>query len=356
MPTEKTLLDYQKRIDKYVAEFKDKSHGYDLGEVRYVKNFFNRSTSIGENAESFFISMPVKNQETTIVEIVQNLIEHTSYDFSLGILFDNCEDESQKIFLEYISNLDLSKTNLIEVHVVSSKRDLFESTSENILSLMCKERFLVSVQADCYLDDATFLSRSLDAFNSDPTLLAISGRATVPFHPLREWQLKRDAVIRGVLSLIKSPLKCEKTLGSHIIARGYFGDTSEFPNRKLKIKESELGNLYVGESVIRGPIVWNFELFLKLKGFNDISFFLGRDECDLCFRGRKFGYVVGYLPSRSYSISENGTTRRPRTLETMKTLQERAFLADTNKGELSEYWISSPRRGHKIRLVEIYTR
>lgn len=343
----------QNKVNKYISDFKEKSGGYNLGNVRYVENFVRKDPVNQPSLKSFFISMPVKNQESTIVEIIETLIKNTHFDFSLGILFDNCDDQSEEVFLDYIRNLNFGNISLVEVHVLSSTKDLFESTCENILSLFCRDEYFVSLQADCYLSDPTFLSRSLDAFNLLPNLLAISGRAVVPFHPIQVHQLYRDALCRNSFNFIRSPIKRKKFLGSHNLTYSYFGDFSEYPRNRMHFQAEDLRTLYIGESIIRGPIVWNFDLFTRLNGFNDLAYFLGRDDCDLSFRGHKMDYIVGYLPSHCFSVSENGTTRRPRTQEANRAIHERERLAESHPGQLSEFWQQTHQRGQRIRAVKL---
>jgi hypothetical protein len=342
----------QSEINQYVSNFREKSGGYDLGQVEYVEKISRPATDFNDSATSLFFSIPVKNQETGIADIIQSLIENTGFSFSVGILFDNCEDQSEAKFKEFMSELEWEKTNLREVHILRSESDLFEATCENILSLFCNEKYYVSLQADCFLNDSTFLSRCLNAFEMMPELMAISGRAIVPFNQVGRFQLYKDAIHRKILNFIASPSSRYRVLGLPRLTRGYFGDNSKYPQKMMRFTDRELRTLYVGEAVIRGPIVWDYVKFLELSKFNDISFFLGRDDCDLSFRGKNLGFKVGYLPSCSYSISENGTTRKPRSQEAMVHLEQRQNLARHHLGEITKFWNEASHSGRKIFLTK----
>lgn len=337
----------QSEINQYVSDFRAKSGGFDLGQVKYVEKISRPTTDFNESTTSLFFSIPVKNQETGIADIMKSLVENTLFSFSIGILFDNCEDHSEEKFREFMSKLEWQKTNLREVHILSSDSDLFEATCENILSLFCNEKYYVSLQADCYLNDPTFLSRCLNAFRMMPELMAISGRAIVPFNQVGRIQLYKDAIHRKILNFIASPTNRYRILGIPRLTRGYFGDNSKYPQNMMKFTDRELRTLYIGEAVIRGPIVWDYSKFSQLSKFNDISYFLGRDDCDLCFRGKNLGFKVGYLPSSSYSISENGTTRKPRSQEAMVNLELRQDLARHNLGEITKFWNEASYSGRQ---------
>ena len=90
--------------------------------------------------------------------------------------------------------------------------------------------------------------------------------------------------------------------------------------------------------MIRGPIVWLSKTFRELNGFDDVGFVLGRDDCDLSFRGFLNGHISGYLPSTSYSIYEQGTTRKPRSIEDRIALKARQELSHNFPGRLVDFW------------------
>ena len=127
-------------------------------------------------------------------------------------------------------------------------------------------------------------------------------------------------------------------LGYYLPRLGYFGDLSSPPDDTMRFKRKELNTLYLGEALIRGPVIWNAEMFRKLGGYNDVAHPLGRDDCDLCFRAYLSGYVSGYLPCRAFSIFNQGTTRKKRSTNDQRTLDERNLLATKIPSQLLEYW------------------
>jgi hypothetical protein len=113
--------------------------------------------------------------------------------------------------------------------------------------------------------------------------------------------------------------------------------------------KNQLNSIYFGDGIIRGPIVWDSKAFRKFHGFNDVSFFLGRDDCDLAYRARKYNNSrVAFLPCRSFSNPEEGTTRKLRSLSTLKEMEKRAALASQIPGELSKFWSLSKDSRQKV--------
>ena len=73
--------------------------------------------------------------------------------------------------------------------------------------------------------------------------------------------------------------------------------------------------IWLGETVMRGPLLIDRQKFNKLGGFDTRRFFLGYDDHDLALRGfNEFGYRCGFVPVSFYSPLKAGTTRKPRSL------------------------------------------
>jgi hypothetical protein len=107
----------------------------------------------------------------------------------------------------------------------------------------------------------------------------------------------------------------------------------------MQFSTKQLKTIYPGQAIIRGPLIWRSKFFEQLSGYDDLAYFLGRDDCDLSLRGwLRFKYFVAYMPCRSYSNPLEGTTRKPRAPEVVAELQKRADLADNFNGSLSSLW------------------
>lgn len=334
---------YQGLIDAYRQNFTLRSKGFILPPIKYVGNFQSKIGSHISPREKVFVAIAVKNQANLIVSIVDSLCKHINVDFQIGLLFDNCQDKSETQCLEYFENMFEEFENLTKVHFIRSDGELFEATCENILSLYCEADFFMSLQADMFFKDYTFVARCLKFFSDVPNLFAISGRAIVRLSlDSKVSQAKKliSKITRRILALVKHGANYE-VLGPYLKNLDYFGDVAHPPYSKMNFTRKEFEKVFFGESVIRGPIIWKSEIYKKLNGLDDLGHVLGRDECDLCFRAGKSGYIVGYLPCLCFSFPEMGTSRKARNLNSVKALQQREKLAAENPSDLSNFWTRS---------------
>ncbi len=346
-PSSITKYNYQQLIDLYSYKFASASRGFILPKIEY--EFTIARNRLAPSVE-FFIAIPVKNQENLIQEVLENLVPRLHVVSEIGLLFDNCDDSSFQIAVETTLKLMNENNMLNQVHFVTSKDELFESTCENVLFSLSDSKYLVSFQADTVIKDFTFFARCQAAFATVPNLLGVSGRATVPLMPSKMLKARIISLLSPtniLTSLLPQVFKI-KRLGPFYKGKDYFGDTSGFPFPRMKFSSKELATLFIGQALIRGPIVWSAEKFKKLGGFNDIAFFLGRDDCDISLRGLKNGFVVGFVPCEQISNPSNGTTRKPRTKEVQAKLNERVELHSIHKGSLDFYWSMSMKERKRI--------
>ena len=338
---------YQQLVNLYLQEFEEASKGFKLPQIKY--EFTIARNEIASTPE-FFIAIPIKNQESLISEVLTNLVSRLDFSFEIGLLFDNCDDSSFQVAVDTISNAMEDNDRLNQVHFVRSIDELFESTCENVLFRMCEAKYFVSFQADTLIEDSSFFNRCQSAFEKVPNLLGVSGRATVPFMPsnLVKARLISLFSFANVFAMLSPRVFRKRRLGPFLRGMDYFGDTSGFPFPRMKFSRREKTTLFIGEAVIRGPIVWSAEKFRNLGGFNDVAFFLGRDDCDLSLRGLRNGYAVGYLPCEQISNPNHGTTRKPRTKEVQARLEERTVLHSAQPGSLDFYWNTELRERRRI--------
>jgi hypothetical protein len=339
--------DFQAVIDQYRHDFEVKSDGFKLPLISYE---FTITRNLNLTESVFFFAIPIKNQESLIEEVLKNLFENLSTLTDVGLLFDNCDDASFERAADYIQGAVEVYELLNQVHFIRSKDELFESTCENVLFQLCKAPYFVSFQADTLIRDSSFFERCQLAFKNVPSLLGISGRATVPLMPSKLLVAKLIWLFftKNLLTVFWPRVFKRRRLGPFFNGKDYFGDTSGFPLPTMKFSKRELNTLFVGQALIRGPIVWSAESFRNLAGFDDVSFFLGRDDCDLSLRGLMEGFVVGYLPCDQVSNPSFGTTRKPRTEAVQVKLNERADLSLSHKGTLDFYWNSTARQRKRI--------
>lgn len=333
---------YQQYVNDYIRDFKVRSHGYELPEIEFYGKILNKNTLKGghDSIAKIFVAIPIKNQDKIIEKVLGCLFKSSNQILQIGLLFDACEDKSLQVCENYLLENLHKYPNIEKVYMIKSKGDLFESTCENILNKFCEQDFFVSLQADIFFKDLTFFERALDYFKRQPELIGVSGRAVVPFRIAdgKSQILARMLNLINLRYVISIVFKKYKKLGFYVSGLPYFGDKSFMPNQPMKFTRKEFNKIYMGDAIIRGPIIWRNKIFRQLNGYNDVSYFLGRDDCDLCFRAKKYDFKVGYVPTTSYSIPENGTTRNARSVEAEKYYQSRYILAASNPGELNNFW------------------
>jgi hypothetical protein len=290
--------------------------------------------------EDFFISIPIKNQESIIVNVLTTLLNNVENVITIGLIFDNCSDRSLDLCLDFFDNNFKLYPNLVAVHFITSDGELFESSAENVLFLLCNQKFYVSLQSDIYFTDKTFLNRASKAFALIPELLAVSGKAIVTFNIMSKFKKYLNRVFHFHNSIFRFLPNCRamRKTGYFVPFLGYFGDLSKPPKSYMHYSSRQRNKIYFGEAVIRGPVVWLSKTFRELNGFDDVGFVLGRDDCDLSFRGFLNGHISGYLPSTSYSIYEQGTTRKQRSIEDRIALTARQELSHNFPGRLVNFW------------------
>lgn len=336
--SESKILKIQTVIENYRTDFFKRSSGVNLPNTICLGGLERPRSN--ESQIDFFVSMPIKNQEEIISDVLHDLILNMGKNFKLGLLFDNCDDNSFTISKNLLLKSFEEYRHLQEVYFIVSDGELFESSAENILFKLCSQRFFISVQADTYFIDVDFVQRSEIAFSTIPDLFAISGKAIVSFKILTKFKAICNSLLHFLNIVRKLPFRRNKKvkLGFYLPKLGYFGDLSSPPDIMMKFKSREFFRLYLGESLIRGPVIWNASIFRKLNGFNDVAHPLGRDDCDICFRACLSGFVSGYLPCRAFSIFKQGTTRKKRSISAQRALDERSLLAERNPSRLSEFW------------------
>jgi hypothetical protein len=330
----------ENRIKRYRDKFEIKSEGFVLPEIKYLKSYMSRDKPSVDYDHDIFIAVPIKNQEGFIVDILKSVINHTRVKTRIALLFDNCTDSSEIEIIEFIEKLVYHNDNLLSIDLLQSDGDLFESTCENLLFSLSDEPFYMSLQADIDFQDYTFIPLSLYAFQQFPSLFAISGRARTSFE--RDLRMAQSRLIRFFFNLPRLFFPRwfrYQLLGFPSSRKGYFGDLANPPKTQMLFTKKQRHTLYTGDSIIRGPIIWRASTFNTLNGFNDLVFYLGRDDTDICLRARFYLEMhVAYLPCKYFSEPSRGTTRKIRTAETVLEMSKRDHLSISRWSLLGDYW------------------
>lgn len=332
------MQDYAQKAAGYVREFENRSSGFNLPKLEFIDKWTN-SRSTQEPVVT--ASMPVCNQASLITNILLDFIENVTVPTKLIMIFDGCTDPSESVVRKFIATTEGLSPDVTEIVLFKTNADFFESSCDNFSLSLSDTSYFLTIQADNFLCDKTLLPRAISAMESFSDLAGVSTRGVVPFdHPRRKpHKVSRIRQIMNLPSRILPRIFNLTFLGPFIQGLSFFGDVSTPPVTKLKFSKRASRIVYVGEAVVRGPILWKTDYLKQIGGFNDVAYFLGWDDYDICYRlYTKNNLRVGYMPSSAYSLSNTGTNSFPRSAKTQAEYKRREELASRNPGEISRYW------------------
>jgi len=94
---------------------------------------------------------------------------------------------------------------------------------------------------------------------------------------------------------------------------GKAGRLGNLIDHQFRLDTTRPPKVYLGETIMRGPLLIDKEKYLELGGFNTEAFFLGFDDHDFCLRANLNNYRVGYTPVGFSAPLKEGSTRKKRT-------------------------------------------
>jgi hypothetical protein len=256
--------------------------------------------------------------------------------------------------LEFISEIkNGANTNYVKTIAVSffeTRIPWYETKCDDFGISVAKSNFIIEIQADMKIKEKDFDQKLLKILSTDDALFAISGRGTHKISELsssseQRWKslekayflFRRQMSIKRFLyklvslnspatSIKKSKeITSNKDLISEIFPSpqafenngraGFLGTLIEKvpydgDNLYTRQTESNSGKIWIGETVMRGPLLLRKDYYKKIGGFNTKAFFLGNDDHDLFIRAKDFGLKVGYSPIVFASPLNFGSTRK----------------------------------------------
>lgn len=297
------------------------------------------------------VVIPVYNQENLIINNLESIMRSMGSRYEIVLINDKSTDYTEKRILDFLSTNPLEKySNCSKFRYYKSDFPMYETKCDEYGISQSLGELVIEIQADMEIIEKGFDLRLKNAINSDPSIWAISGRATHSFRDISshflEKQSKNNLLLSEVLSQYWRQLKAmaykeslrlrrnhqdfenfpqqaattkiDETFESRGAA-GWIGeliddiptDTSVFRERT---RTREIDRLWIGDSVIRGPLIIKKQLYLQLGGFDIQAFFLGNDDHDLCLRGKKAGLKVGFFPVHFVAPLRFGSERKRKTL------------------------------------------
>lgn len=293
------------------------------------------------------VILPVYNQQATIGEVINCLANSIESNFELIVIDDASTDLTCERIIESVGIIS-KYPNLVKAFVYKNSFSRFETFCDNFGVSISSGYYCLEVQSDMLINDPGFDIRLISAIEKNEKIALISGRGVEPLAPIiRQYKsllgtdrVETKSIFKHVISRLIYHLKVEKFLfGSDestnfsILSGKSESKIYTHPSESdflLDGKSGRLGNslnytldvnfprtvIYLGETVMRGPLFFKTELIKKIGNFDIHRFFQGFDDHDLCARIMSHGYRVGYCPINFSSPLHLGTTRKKRSIST----------------------------------------
>lgn len=292
--------------------------------------------------------IPLFNQENTIREVLVRIIDNVLLPCEIILIDDASEDLSNYEVRNVFDSFQFSDyQNIISVSLFRNRFSRFETWCDDFGIKNSNTDYCIEIQADMFINDIGFDKRMLEAMLKFPDLAIISGRGVEPLSPIIS---SYENYISLSISFGHFVLKNLKTLSKNIVRRLYrvlkenkvLDETAVDSRNEIEFVEKNdqdfmmsgqagrLGMLienrisdstikkrriYIGDTLMRGPLFLNRGLYLSLNGFDTRRFFLGFDDHDYCARVLKAGFKAGYTPVSFDSPLSLGSTRKERSIK-----------------------------------------
>jgi glycosyltransferase involved in cell wall biosynthesis len=333
-----------------------------INATKLIRNSINPSS---DAKLELSIIIPVFNQSSVIDLVIQRIFENTRSNFEMIVIDDGSSDGTKNQLLSFTIDFVLFP-NLIAFKVFHNKFSKFETYCENFGIVNSNSRYCLGIQADMILDHRGFDLKMINALKSNDSIAVISGRGiekllpiitkykktlgtdtahtdSILIHVLR--QVRKQFLRRqNILSEVSTEIFLEKS-DLDYIKTGIAGRIGKFTNLMMDSESSNLKKLYIGETVMRGPILYDRDKYFVIGGLDIKRFFQGFDEHDFCARAILNNYLVGYTPIGFSSPPNNGSSRKKRTLLTeiiillkiLKRISKRKSSALANEEKLKSF-------------------
>lgn len=293
------------------------------------------------------IVIPVYNQQFKIKKNIDSILHAMSLPFELLVIDDGSTDETLYILEAIFNKVSIEYPLLGRIRLFKFLKSVFETKCDAFGFLASRANYVLEIQADMTINEKGFDARMMAALKRYEDLLMVSGRGTERIEPIHlEYIQTLGAVgtsnsflkhiIRRVLKQFQfflclkesntgKSLKNSSDWGSfhskifpnidefNLLGRaGYLGDLVE---SSAPILENLKNKIWIGETVMRGPILVDKNKYFEVGGLDSEKFFLGYDDHDLCLRAwAQKNYRSGYIPIDFSSPLRDGASRKMRTI------------------------------------------
>ena len=307
------------------------------------------------------VVVPFFNRQGDLEKNLDQLVSMLTIPFEMILINDSSEDETLKKLLEWQQSQSSRCHVLADISLYTSSKQQFETRCDAFGILQSRSNLVLEIQADMYIVERGFDQRLVDSILSSSDLIAISGRGCHSFEEVyHSFQSSMGAatfddmsflgfVSNRFLALMRLLVR-RKSAGKNQVVEessdqlkltelntllfppleifqlsGKAGKLGQLIDSDLETPQSLSRLIWLGETVMRGPLLIDKDKYLELGGFDTDSFFLGYDEHDLFLRASLVGYRCGYVPIDFLSPLKSGTSRARRSWKTEFALTTNLF-------------------------------
>ena len=290
---------------------------------------------------SFII--PVHNQREIIGNNIKSLLSCLTLNSEIIFIDDASSDGSKEEILNAIAG-DLPQ-EIKQIFLYRFEHSIFESACDDFGIRRASGKFIIEIQADMQMLEIGFDKKMTKALEENPDIFMLSGRGVMRFGEIAEIYSRslgtesnfskslRSSFWKNVIKVIRKkeevrfnePKLTTTTANNSLLRNLIFPTREEFSKFGKAGRLGPLieinpidprGHLYIGDTVMRGPICFIRERYAELGGFDLQSFFLGYDEHELNLRARILkGWSSCYLNIDFVSPLSHGSMRKSRTLK-----------------------------------------
>lgn len=290
--------------------------------------------------------IPVFNQEQIIRRNLSSLVLNARSTFELILIDDNSSDSTFTQVIDFLESPELRACKRwTKIIVVQFRRQYFETMCDHVGIMRSSAKYVIEIQADMDIVEDGFDLKLVRALQSDPQLFIVSGRGVMNFADIAYSYGKfggseasiGKSFVKALLRLLyhrlfkafeyQISITDEVTIEplpvtlvdeiSHFYQTGEAGRLGRSIEHVPTYEQMAANILFIGETVMRGPIIFERSRYLELGGFNLKAFYLGFDEHDLIFRAAtEKSWKAGYISIGFSAPMRDGSMRRKRSLGT----------------------------------------
>ena len=348
------------------------------------------------------VIMPIFNQQEVLQHNLNKLATSLRSKWELILIDDSSTDRSLQVAQDWAREAHPQYDSLCRVRVLKTKHQVFETLCDAIGISEATGPYVLEVQSDMEILEFGFDEKLLCAIKSHQDLLMISGRGCHTLEEIaQEFKLELKKAKNG---FFLSRLVAKEILGfaNSLIGRVLLSiavllsktnaaaeskseaskqnstdeDKSLLPSLEIFSADGRAGRLgllleqgfesedlgrnqmWVSETVMRGPLLIHKEKYMEVGGFDSKAFFLGNDDHDLAHRAFvSNGYRTAFVPVGFSSPLNQGSTRKKRAFPTLilfSRSQKRTakHIFDSGLYQLTQFGASAPRLVREIRTFD----